>query len=372
MKKYIPTIFISILVLFCITNPENMINSAKSGLTLWATIIVPSLFPFMILSDLIQKTAIPFILGKFLTPLMNLFFNLPGISSLAIFLGMTGGYPIGAKITSDLLKENSITLQDANHLITFVNNTGPLFMLGAVGIGIYKNTYVGLLLLISHYTSAILIGFIYKFIKSKNNINQHNTSQISFNIIKISDIGSILTETIKKSIDTTLSIGGFIILFSIISSLIEKSNILSLLTIPRLTTEVSTSFVTGLLEVTNGINKIATVNNIPLLNKLIITSILIGFGGMSIHFQTLSIICNSKINFTKYLIGKTAQSILSGIITFLLLSYTNFSKLIPLNVFNSFAINSTEFIQIQNTILAFFIFIVIFKLFQLLSYRKNH
>lgn len=372
MKKYIPAIFIAILSIFCILNPQNMINSTKSSLTLWATVIVPSLFPFMILSDLIQKTAIPFILNKFLSPLMNIIFNLPGISSLAIFLGMTGGYPIGAKITADLLKENSITKDDANHLITFVNNTGPLFMLGAVGIGIYKNYYIGLLLLVSHYISAILIGFICKFIKSKSEIKKHNNYQISFNVIKLSDIGSLLTETIKKSIDTVLSIGGFIVLFSIISALIEQSNILYFIKIPGLTLEASTAFITGLLEVTNGINKIATVNNIPLLNKLVITSILIGFGGMSIHFQTLSIISNSEISFTKYLIGKTAQGILSGIITFLLFGYTNFSKLIPLNVFNSFAINSTEFTQIQNTILVFFIFIVIFKLFQLLSYRKNH
>ncbi len=372
MRKYIPAIFIAILSIFCILNPQNMINSTKSSLTLWATVIVPSLFPFMILSDLTQKTAIPFILNKFLSPLMKILFNLPGISSLAIFLGMTGGYPIGAKITSDLLKENSITKDDANHLITFVNNTGPLFMLGAIGIGIYKNSYVGLLLLISHYTSAILIGFICKFIKSKSEIKNHNNYQISFNVIKLSNIGSILTETIKKSIDTVLSIGGFIVLFSIISSLIEQSKIFSFIKIPGLTTEVSTSFITGLLEVTNGINKIATVNNIPLLNKLIITSILIGFGGMSIHFQTLSIICNSQISFTKYLIGKTAQGILSGIITFLLLSYTNFAKLIPLNVSGSFAINPTELIQIQNTLLIFFIFVVIFKLLQTLFHYKRH
>ena len=138
MKKYILTIFISILVLFCIIYPQTMISSTKSALSLWATIIVPSLFPFILLADLIQKTALPFLIGKILSPIMKIIFKLPGISSLAIFLGMTGGYPIGAKVTSDLLKQNSITKKDANHLITFVNNTGPLFMLGVVGIGIYQ------------------------------------------------------------------------------------------------------------------------------------------------------------------------------------------------------------------------------------------
>jgi len=143
MKKYIFTIFISILVLFCIIAPSNMISATKSALTLWATIIIPSLFPFMILADLIQKTALPFLFQKMFSPIMKLIFKLPGISILAVFLGMTGGYPIGAKVTVDLLSKNEITKNDANHLIMFVNNTGPLFMLGAVGIGLYKNVYIG-------------------------------------------------------------------------------------------------------------------------------------------------------------------------------------------------------------------------------------
>lgn len=374
MKKYILTIFISILVLFCIIYPESMISSTKSALTLWATIIVPSLFPFMILSNLIQQTAVPFILGKTLSPLMNIIFSLPGISSLAIILGMTGGYPIGAKVTSDLLKENSITKQDANHLITFVNNAGPLFMLGAIGIGIYKNIYVGILLLISHYLSALFIGFISKLIKKKDNKNNHNNSQISFNILKLSEIGTVLNETIKKSIDIILSIGGFIILFSIISSLIEKTKILSLIgsiIFPTLEIETSNAISIGLLEVTNGVNKIATINNISLLQKLIITSILLGFGGMSIHFQTLSIISKTDISFLKYILGKTFQGILSGLITYLLTTYTKFSQLIPLKAFNSFSNNSIEFLQILNTMLAFFMFIVLFKLLQIILHTKH-
>lgn len=365
MKKYTFTIFISTLVLFCIIAPENMINITKSSLSLWATVIVPSLLPFMILADLIQKTALPFLFQKILSPLMKSIFKLPGISILAIFLGMTGGYPIGAKITADLLSKKQITKDDANHLIMFVNNTGPLFMLGAVGIGLYKNIHIGILLLLSHYISAILVGLIIRFTKQKNN-ELKNNYPVEFRAIKLSDIGNTLNDTIKKSIDTVLSIGGFIILFSLISALIEKSKILSFVSLPILNIETSTSLITGLLEVTNGVNKIAMANT-PLLQKLIITSILLGFGGMSIHFQTLSIISNVKISFIKYLLGKTIQSILSGIITFLLISYTRFSTLIPLNVSLNIQYDSIEFSRILNTISLFLILSVSFKISQLIS-----
>lgn len=371
MKKYIFTILISILVLFCILNPENMIASTKSALALWATIILPSLFPFMILTNLIQKTALPYLLQKFLSPLMTFLFNLPGVASLAISLGMTGGYPIGAKVTNDLLKDNSITISDANHLITFVNNTGPLFMLGAVGIGIYKSTAIGLLLIISHYLSAILIGIMGKFTKEKT--KPKNNKNITFNIIKISDIGNTLNEVIKKSIDTILTVGGFIILFSIISTFLEQTKLLTYISqifLPMLKIETSTAIFTGLLEVTNGINKIATVQ-ISLLEKLIITSSLISFGGMSIHFQTLSIISKSKISFLKYLTGKLLHGLLSGIITYLLLTYTNLSNILPINTLYNISPNSIEFSKIENVILGFFIFIVLFKIYQLFTDREK-
>lgn len=370
MKKYIFTAFISILVLFCILNPESMIASTKSAISLWTTIILPSLFPFMILTNLIQKTALPYLLGKLLSPLMKFLFNLPGVSSLAIFLGITGGYPIGAKITNDLLLENSITKDDANHLITFVNNTGPLFMLGAVGIGIYKSTTIGLLLLISHYISAIIIGIIGKFIKGKNPIEKNK--RITFNIIKLSDTGNILNESIKKSVDTILMVGGFIILFSIISTFLEQTKLLIYIFqifLPIQKIETLNAIMTGLLEVTNGLNKIA-LSNITLIKKLIITSSLISFGGMSIHFQTLSIITKSKINFLKYLTGKLFHGILSGITTYLLITYTNFSNILPINTSYNISYNSIEFSKIANIFLSFFIFIVLFKLSQLFFRTK--
>ena len=109
----------------------------------------------------------------------------------------------------------------------------------------------------------------------------------------------------------------------------------------------------------------------PLLQKLIITSILIGFGGMSIHFQTLSIIGSTSISFIKYLLGKAIQGILSGIITFFLISYTRFSTLIPLNASCNIQYNSVESSRILNTISIFLILSVLFKLSQILFNNKK-
>lgn len=373
MKKYIFTFFVSTLVLFCILFPESMITSAKNGISLWWKIILPSLFPFLILSNLIIKTALPKLFGKLLNPVMQFIFKLPGISALAVFLGMLGGYPVGAKITADLRETKVISLNTANKLIAFTNNAGPLFITGAIGVGLYNNKKIGLLLLLTHYISASLVGIIFKIPKEEGVKN----SNIEFEIITLSKLGNTLNEAIKNAISSVVAIGGFIVLFSIISTILIESGIISFISgllLPKLDKNVSYSIFSGLLEVTNGVNLLST-SNIPLNQKLILTSILLGFGGFSIHAQTLSVIAKTDIKIIFYLLGKTFQGIIAGILTYLALLYTNFSEILLTPTFAGIEYNSYGFNAILSVILWELVSIVIFKIFQTLWYNvpsKNH
>ena len=286
---------------------------------------------------------------------------------------MTGGYPIGAKTTSDLRKNNSLSKIEAKRLISFSNNSGPLFISGAIGIGLYKNPTIGLLLLLSHYISAIFVGFFFRFYKTEENSNT-TKSNIQFEIIELSKIGELLSNTIKKACSIVVTIGGFIILFSIISTILEKTDILimiSKLIMPKLPTELSTSLLTGILEVTNGVNKISSLSSIGLFEKIIITSALIGFGGFSVHMQTLSVLSDSDIGISTYFIGKTMQGVISAIVSYLLLYYTKFSLLITQTTFSTEVYNTRGFITLISVITIAFLFIVIFKITQVLLYDKN-
>jgi len=370
---YIFSIIVFLIASFCIISPSEMINSAKEGIALWSNIVLPSLFPFLILSDLIQKSAITQVFEKLLSKIMKPIFNLPGISSLAIFLGMTGGYPIGAKITSDLRNDNSLSETEAKRLIAFANNSGPLFISGAIGIGLYKNASIGFLLLISHYISALLVGILFRFYK-KNEVISNSKKLIQFSFIKLSNLGETLTNTVKKAITTVTVIGGFIVIFSILTTILEKTGLLlaiSKIIMPSFEPDFSASIISGILEVTNGVNRIFQLPSIDLSQKLIVTSALIGFGGFSVHMQTLSVISNSDIGSYTYFLGKSMQSIFSGIITFLLLNYTNFSFLVYQPTFASEIYNSYGFIKLVSTITLVFLFIVVFKIVQLLIEKTN-
>jgi len=370
---YTFSILIFFIASFCIISPSEMITSSKSAITLWSNIILPSLFPFLILSDLIQKSAITKILEKLLSKVMKPLFKLPGISSIAIFLGMTGGYPIGAKITSDLRNNNSITKTEAKRLLAFSNNSGPLFVSGAIGIGLYKNTAIGFLLLISHYISALIVGILFRFYKKEKVIDKPN-NLIQFSFIKLSNLGETLTETVKKAIITVTVVGGFIVIFSILTTIIEKTGLILLISkfiMPMFEIDLASSIISGILEVTNGVNRIFLLNSIELSEKLIITSCLLGFGGFSVHMQTLSVISNSDIGSSTYFIGKSLQCIFSGITTYLLLKYTDFSLLIYQSTFASDVYNSIGFLKLISTITIVFIFIVIFKIMQIILDNKK-
>lgn len=369
MKKYIFTIFVFILVLFCILFPEAMITSTKTGITLWWKIVLPSLFPFMILSNLITKTAIPKLFGKLLNPIMKFIFRLPGISAIAIFLGMIGGYPIGAKVTSDLRTNNTISKDVANTLIKFTNNSGPLFITGAIGIGLYNNPKIGSLLLITHYLSALVVGLLFR--KKEEDLSL--AKEIDFEVITLSNFGQTLNTSIKNAIISVSSICGFIVLFSIISTILFQTGIISTISafiFPTLNKKVSHAIISGLLEVTNGIN-LLSATTLPLKQKLILTATLIGFGGFSIHAQTLGILSKTDIKISSYLAGKTLQGIIAGTLTYIFLIYTNFSEILLTPVFSEIQYNSHGFNMIFSVITGFFIFIVVFKIFQILVYKSK-
>ncbi|MFY9569028.1 MAG: nucleoside recognition domain-containing protein, partial [Acetivibrionales bacterium] len=144
-------IFTACLILFT----DTAAKSALNGLNLWAAVVVPSLFPFFVASEMLSRSGFARLTGKLLEPVMRPVFNVPGCSSLALALGITSGYPVGAKITSDLRKSNALTRTEAERLLAFTNNSGPLFITGAVGTGMLGSASAGMFLYICHILACI-------------------------------------------------------------------------------------------------------------------------------------------------------------------------------------------------------------------------
>lgn len=331
-KKFIfPTliiIFISTLILFS----ESNLQAVKESLFLWTNSIIPSLFPFFVATELLLSTNFINVLGKLLNKFMRPFFNVPGQGSFAFIMGVISGYPTGAKIVTTLRENKLCSRIEAERLLCFTNNSGPLFILGFVGISIFANSEIGYLLLLTHILSAITIGFIFRFWKKDIEISNQTTLPLKSNVNN-NNFATILTESIKKSILTIVNIGGFIVLFSVIISILENSKIIYLfskiLNFINIPESISTSLLTGFIEISNGINYLSIINTSNISNLIIIAAFLLGFGGISVILQVYSIISKTDISIKPYILAKLLQGIIASIYTYI---FINTSFLFNLNV----------------------------------------
>ena len=320
-KKYLLTFFSIFLIICLLLFAENNILACTNGLNLFVKNIFPTLFPFLIATDILYNSNFIYILEKYLQNFTSKLFNIPPKAAIAIILGFISGYPIGAKITANLKKDKYITKAEAERLIAFTNNSSPMFIISTVGISILSNKNLGIILLIIHIISSILVGLIFRFWK------YNDKEQLNYDFILLNEnnklkenlsCAEIITNSIKNSIYTILQIGSFVIFFSILLDILKSTKILNvfayILSIIGLDETFSLSFLYGFFEITNGLS---LIQNLYLNNEILsimIISFLLGFSGISILFQIYSIIKKEHISIKPYILGKLLQGILSVIL----------------------------------------------------------
>lgn len=338
MKKYILpiTLFLFTICLFFFSS--NNLVAAREGLSLWATSVVPSLFPFFVATELLSQTSMPYILGRIFNIFMRPMFNVGGEGSFAFIMGLISGYPVGAKIACNFRNNNILPKVECERLLSFTNNSGPLFIIGTVGISMFGNSAIGLLLLITHIFACITVGFIFRFWNGSLKKTSRSVSLMSTSMdtISFSSLGESIANSISNATSTILMIGGFVVMFSVIISIFKTSHLLNMvstfftpwLNFLHIPSTFVNPFITGILEITNGISLIATINIKAISVNIILTSFLLGFGGISVFLQVLSITSKTDLSIKPYLIGKILQGFIAGFYTYL------FIQIFPMFNFN--------------------------------------
>lgn len=321
LKKYLVSIISVIFIVTLVLYSNSNLQAAKEGLILWANNVVPSLFPFFVATEILCSTNIISFIGKILEKPVKELFNVPGEGAVALTMGIISGYPTGAKIVCDFKEKKICNKEEAERLLAFTNNSGPLFILGTVGISLFQDVKIGYFLLFSHIISCILVGLIFRNWKKRSyNTSSFKSKEENKKQISIRDLGEILGNSIKHSIATILNIGGFVVIFSVIISILNSSglflmigNFCESLNIPKI---FGTSLVSGIIELTNGVKAISLLGSSKIV--LCITSFMLGFGGISVLLQVYSIVVKSNISIRPYFYGKLLQGLLSMLITALI------------------------------------------------------
>lgn len=255
-------------------------------------------------------------------------------------------------------EQELLTKTEAERLLSFTNNSGPLFIVGAVSVGMFKMPNLGLYLLICHIFASLTVGILFRFYgRNTHNKKRHPgcnltgrfKKELRSNMLHQNrNVGEILGESIKNSINVLLSIGGFIILFSVIINILLEiglissiSDVLSSLLRPMsISKEIVLSLTSGFFEITTGTNMASKATSASFCHQLSAVSFILGWAGLSVHSQVYSIICKSDISIKPYLIGKLLQGTFAAIYTAMSFKLSSILTFNSLSVYNPLVVNA--------------------------------
>lgn len=201
----------------------------------------------------------------------------------------------------------------------------------------FSNSSIGLVLLVTHILAALTVGIVLGLISrfsKESNYNKFDysvksdVSNSSAKLCTFSNLGEILSNAILESSKTIIMIGGFVVIFSVIISIFNKSGIIEIvsyalypiLRLLNINTTFESAILSGIIELTNGVSIVSGIANKSISTNVIICAFLLGFGGISVMLQVLSITSKSDLSIKKYIFGKVLQGIIAAGYVYILLS----------------------------------------------------
>ena len=292
--------------------PKAAAEAVKAGLIMCAQMIMPSLFPFFIAANLLNELGASKLMSNALAPL-GARLGMSGHGVSAFIIGVTGGYPLGASYIAQLRAQGLVSRDDASRLIVFCNNSGPSFIIGAAGVGVFKSSVIGLFLYAVHILAAFLGGIMF----APNSVEKYAEPKT---VRSSASFAAAFTGAVKTSVTACLSICGFIIAFSVLAGILEKAGAFAaaakmLSAVFGMELLWSNALFCGILELGTGIGAMSGLSVSPI--NLALAAFILGWGGISVHFQTLSVIGGTDIKTARYIIGRFVIALMGSALALL-------------------------------------------------------
>lgn len=305
MRTLIPCLALIFMAGAIIIYPERYISCCFTGFALWAECVLPSLFPFMVITLVLIKTGFA---EKAALPLKKVtgIFNLPPAAAVCIIMSIFSGYPAGARAVSEFYESGCLSESDCKKLSVLCSTSGPLFIIGSVGVKMLSDKGAGWKILAAHIISVLAVGLILSLFLKRGESRTLRRTPTDKNILYNCFHGAVISVAVA---------GGFIAFFCVAAQICYDFNIL--LPVQKLlclfTDPDSASAVCrGLVEITAGCKDLAKVGGRL---TLPFTGFLITFGGASIIMQQLAYLLKAKVNALYFVSVKFLQ----GVICFLIL-----------------------------------------------------
>ncbi|MEC0123059.1 sporulation integral membrane protein YlbJ [Paenibacillus pabuli] len=335
-----------ILCVLMVLFPTETWHAGVRGLSIWWDVLFPSLFPFLVLSELLLGFGIVHFLGTLLNPLMRPLFRVPGSGGFVFAVSCASGYPTGAKLTAQLWEQKLVTREEGERLVSFTTSSDPIFMIGAVSVGFFHHVAIAPVLVTSHYAAAFLVGLLMRFHGSsaKNTHTVIDTPSVSEEMPKNRLLraiyamhearkadgrafGELLRHAVSSSLRLIIIVGGLVVFFSVMMELLVQTGWLGglyamterLLQYTGLPPALSHSLVGGLFEVTLGAKEAGSAGpTIPLVYKAAAASFVLSWGGLSVHAQIMSVLSNTPMRYGPFLFARAIHALIAPILVLLL------------------------------------------------------
>ena len=303
-------IFIFILMLLC---PGPVFSGASKGLLLWFNTVLPTLFPFILICNLLIQTGTVYYILSFTRPLFCRLFGVSAFGSFAVLSGFLCGYPMGAKVTADLYSKDFISRQEASYLLSFCNNTSPMFILSFLVMQSLNDNSLKLPTLAILWLSPILCSFLFRrehgshsHFKSTGCDHSKDFFSPNSSASCTSRNSDALEDSISDALESITKIGAYIMIFSIFTEL------LCLLPLPEtpLSLAVLSSF-----EITNGIALLCR-SSLPRNILYILCLSQTSFGGLCAVAQTNSMIKDTGLSILPYIQKKLITALVTSLLAF--------------------------------------------------------
>lgn len=273
--------------------PTIALYSARKGISLWVSNVLPALLPFFICSNFLQNIGII----KYLKS-----------GAFPFTMSVLSGYPMGAKIVGDLKRSGEISLTEAKRLMSFCNTSGPAFMIGAVGAGMLGSGVLGGIIAAAHYLGAVVNGIVYTFILGKD--DDYSSGDRAMRTYGIQES---FTEAILSSFKSLGIILAYIVMFTFATDIIHMSGGFSLVE-----SQEARALVKGFFEMTVGCGAVAECDAVTDSIKCILCTAIMSWGGLSVLGQSMSMLSGSGVSVKYLFVSKLTHSIFATVIAFII------------------------------------------------------
>ena len=308
MKHFPAGIFVTALFAAMLIFPQAVFSGAEEGLLLWFQIIFPTLFPFLVVTSLLLSSGGLNLITRLFGGLFRRIFRVTQNGAFAVLAGFLCGYPMGAKVTADLLRAEKISDREARYLLSFCNNTSPVFIINFIVWKTFGDERLILPTLLILIGSPVLMSFIFRriYLKGRHPFPEPSAAlkgkKTRFDF-------SVLDSCMMNSFEAIVKVGGYIILFSVLLSLLEElsgQHSILMAAAPA-------------LEVTNGILLLSSSVSDPGLRYAAVLG-LTSFGGLCSAAQTQCMLEGTGLSVIPYIIQKLTTAAAASLLSFIYLA----------------------------------------------------